>query len=71
MKIQKFNLLKWLILLSPLFLCLFGILAILIPYYVTVLYYYDAQSITTAALKNMKNSNRLNFISFYLNFPLR
>ena len=72
MKVKIFNLLKWFILLSPVFLCLFSLLAILIPYYVTVLYYYDAQSITTAALKNMKNnnSNRLNVISFYLNFPL-
>ena len=66
MKIKKFNLLKWLIILSPAFLCLFGILSCLIPYYVTV-YYNGAQSITTAALIKNK-SNKLHFISVYTNY---
>lgn len=38
MKTVKFNLLKWIIILSPVLLCLFGILTCLIPYYISVYY---------------------------------
>ena len=68
MRLKRFNILKWFILLSPVFICLFGILACLLPYYISV-YYTGVQSITTSSslIKN-KHNNKLHFISIYTNY---
>ena len=67
MKAERFKFLKWLILLSPIFLCLFGILSCLIPYYVSV-YYNGVQSVAAASPSLLKNKHKLHFISIYTNY---
>jgi hypothetical protein len=52
----KSYIIKWLLIISPFLLCLFGTMACLVPYYITVYY------------ANNFNYQRLNFISLYTNY---